>query len=128
MPTLILGMVGSGQAPLETSEMGISNSAGIDVELKLNGKHFKEVPTGASGTITLSVTKGVTSKLEAVAVHNGAQLLLNGDKTLVITGGKHPERIIITSQNSKYFYAINILIDIDVYIIRLYVMCYMKIV
>ena len=95
------GAVGSGQAPTETSNIGITNSAGVEAELKLNGKQFKTLPLAATGTITLTVTQGLSSKVEAIAVDNGAQLLLNNEKSLTIDGNSKIGRIVITSQNGK---------------------------
>ena len=92
---------GSGQAAFDASKTAIYNSAGIDVELLLNGNHLKDLPIGARGTVTLTVTKGVPSKLTAVAVSNGAQLLLNNEKELELSNGSFPHGITISAQNCE---------------------------
>ena len=97
-------LVGSGQAPtsaIKTATSKIQNSAGVDVDLRLNGKSFKNVPAGATGTVSFSLT-GATVQFEAVAVNDGTQLLINNKKVLIITENDQPSTIVISSQNSKY--------------------------
>ena len=87
---------------METSKIGITNSAGVSADLRLNGNQLKNIPTDATGSITLTVTKGVSSKLEAVSTDDGALLLLNDEKMLELSGSNHPDNIVITAQHGQY--------------------------
>ena len=71
------------------------------MELLLNGNHLKDLPVGARGTVTLTLTKEESSKLTAVAVSNGAQLLLNNEKELELSNGNFPHGITISTQNGE---------------------------
>ena len=88
---------------MDTSRIAIWNFAGIEVELRLNSNQLKNFPVGASGIISLTVTKGVTSTLTAVDVNNGAQVFLNNEKQIVVSSENYPQSIIITAQNSELF-------------------------
>ena len=94
---------GSGHSAFDTSNIAIQNSAGIEVELRLNDNQLKNFPAGAEGSITLTVTRGISSRLTAVGVNNVAKILLNDRKELVLTGDDYPQNIIISAQNSESF-------------------------
>ncbi len=81
--------------------MTITNSAGVEVELKLNEKHYKNIPAGLNGFLTVQFSKGFTSKLEAVAASTSAPLLLNEQQSLVVDAANKPKSISITNPNGN---------------------------
>lgn len=86
---------------LNAANIGIKNSAGIEVELRLNGQQYKNLPVAATGAITLTSSQGVENKLEAVEVATGQSLLLNNEKSLTVDNTNKPTSIVITKDDGK---------------------------
>lgn len=86
---------------LNAANIGIKNSAGIEVELRLNGQQYKNLPVAATGAITLTSSQGVENKLEAVEVATGQSLLLNNEKSLTVDNTNKPTSIVITKDDDS---------------------------